>query len=322
MAAPPLTGERAELAGRLAGAAAVGSGAAVAVQQHLNGRLEQALGEPLLTALVSFGTGLLCVAAVVVARPAERRACAAVRDVPVWQRLGGLGGAGLIAVGAAAAPVIGVALLTVGLVAGQTAGGLLVDRAGLGPGGRQAVTGPRAAGAALCLLAVGVSVPGRGVREAAPLLLALVVAAGFGIAVQQALNGRVRVTTGSAAVATLLNFLVATTVLVVALALHAAVADYAVEAWPGAGSWWLYTGGPIGAASVAVATVVVRALGVLRLGLAVIAGQLVGAVLLDVGLPAPGTRLSPYTVAGAALTLVAVGVSGRQAGAVPSRRTG
>jgi len=32
-----------------------------------------------------------------------------------------------------------VALLTVGLVAGQTSGGLVVDRVGLGPGGRHAL---------------------------------------------------------------------------------------------------------------------------------------------------------------------------------------
>jgi transporter family-2 protein len=95
-------------------------------------------------------------------------------------------------VGAAAAPEIGVALLTVGLVAGQTSGGLVVDRLGLAPGGAHGLTLPRIAGALLCLVAVGISVLGEGAREAAPLLLVVVVLAGFAISVQQALNGRVR----------------------------------------------------------------------------------------------------------------------------------
>lgn len=41
----------------------------------------------------------------------------AVRSLPVWACLGGLGGATLVAVGAAATPVIGVALLAVTLAA-------------------------------------------------------------------------------------------------------------------------------------------------------------------------------------------------------------
>ena len=49
----------------------------------------------------------------------------------------------------------------------------------------------------------------------------------------------------------------------------------------------------------------------LRLGLAVVAGQLVGAVLLDVLLPEAGAGLAVSTLLGAALTLVAVVVSGR-----------
>ena len=61
---------------------------------------------------------------------------------------------------------------------------LAVDRAGLGPGGRHLLTPPRVAGAALCLVAVGIGVLGEGAREADPLLLLAVVAAGFLIAVQ------------------------------------------------------------------------------------------------------------------------------------------
>ena len=297
----------------LALAAAVASGAMVALQQRLNGELKTELGDALLTALVSFGTGLVLVVAIVLSRPAARAAWGRVRQVPWPQRLGGLGGAALVAVGAAATPEIGVALLTVGLVAGQTSGALAVDRAGLGPSGRHALTAPRVAGALLCLVAVGISVLGDGAREADPLLLVLVVLAGFAISVQQALNGRVRVSTGNAGVATLVNFVVGSIALSLALLLSVLVTGIDVGGWPGPDRWWLYAGGPMGAAFVAMAALTVRRLGVLRLGLAVIAGQLAGALLLDLLLPVHGATVDVPTVVGVALTLVAVAVSGRTA---------
>lgn len=294
-------------------AAAVASGALVALQQRVNGELKTALDDAVLTALVGFSIGLVVLVAVVGTRPASRAAVRKVRQVPWAQRLGGLGGASLVAVGAAAAPEIGVALLTVGLVAGQTSGGLLVDRLGLGPGGAHALTAPRVAGAVLCLVAVGISVLGQAAREADPVLLVLVVLAGFAISVQQALNGRVRRTTGDAGVATLLNFVVGTVALALGLLVSVLLSGIDVGSWPGWDRWWLYTGGPMGAAFVAVAALVVRRLGVLRLGLAVIAGQLVGALLLDLTLPVSGQGVDVLTVVGVALTLLAVAVSGRAA---------
>jgi transporter family-2 protein len=295
----------------LALVATVVSGSLVALQQRVNGELGVVLDDALLAALVSFGTGLVVVVAVVVARPRSRAAVAAVRRVPWWARLGGLGGASLVAAGAAAAPRIGVALLTVGLVAGQTTGGLVVDRAGLGPGGTHLLTWPRLAGAALCLVAVAIGTLGRSSGRAEPVLLALVVGAGFLIALQQAFNGRVRMATGDAGVATLVNFVVGTTALGLAVAVAVAVRGLPTGEWPGADRWYLYLGGPIGASFVAVAAVVVRRLGVLRLGLAVIAGQIVGAIAVDLALPANKDGIAPATVLGAVLTLVAVAVSGR-----------
>jgi transporter family-2 protein len=129
--------------------------------------------------------------------------------------------------------------------------------------------------------------------------------------VQQALNGRVRRTTGSAAVATLVNFVVGTAALGLGVLLTALVRGGLPDGdWPGPVQWYLYLGGPIGATFVAVAAVIVRRLGVLRLGLAVVAGQLVGALVVDVVLPATEEGIAAATVLGAALTLVAVAVSG------------
>jgi len=220
----------------LALAAAVGCGALVAVQARVNGQLAQDLGDALLAALVSFGTGLVAVLAAVLLRAPARAAWRRVRDVPWWTRLGGIGGATLVAIGAFATPRLGVALLTVALVAGQTTGGLAVDKAGLGPSGTHALTGPRVAGAALCLAAVLVSVLGKGAGDANPALLLVTVGGGLLISLQQALNGRVRRQTGDAAVTTLVNFLVGTAVL---LAAYAVFSGWHVDRWPGPGQWWL-----------------------------------------------------------------------------------
>ena len=290
--------------------AAVVCGALVAVQARVNAGLAESLDDPLLAAVISFGTGLVVVLAVVFARPAARTAWGKVSAVPRWTRIGGLGGATLVAVGAFAAPRIGVALLTVGLVAGQTTGGLVVDKIGLGPGGAHDLSLPRVGGALLCLFAVFIAVAGKGAGDASPLLLLAVVVAGFLIAAQQALNGRVRRQTGDAGVATLVNFLVGTTALVLAYLLVGAIAGWSIDSWPGADEWWLYTGGPLGATFVAVAAVIVRTLGVLRLGLAAIAGQLIGAIALDLVVPAADHGVATATLIGSALTFVAIGISG------------
>lgn len=283
-------------------AAAVISGSFVALQQQINGDLGSSLHDPVLAAVVSFGTGLVLMCVLVV-RAAPRKALPRLRALPWWTRLGGLGGATLVAVGAAAAPQIGVALLTVGLVTGSTMGGLAVDRLGLGPGGHRALTVPRVASALLCVVAIGVSATG-GQRSAKPLLLALVIFAGVLICFQQAFNGRVRHAT-DATVATFVNFVVGTTALLLALGARELIVGLQIQTWPGLDRWYLYLGGPIGAAFVAVAAIVVRSLGVLRLGLALTAGQLLGALLLDLQQGVAGT-----TLVAAALTMGAVALSG------------
>lgn len=295
---------------RLALLAAGAAGSLVALQARLNGQLRVAVDDALLAGVVSFAGGVLVLLVVVLGRPGARSALPLLRGVPWWQRAGGLGGATLIASSAAAAPVVGVALLTLAVVAGQTLGGLLVDRAGLGPGGVRPVTWPRIAGVLLCVLAVVLAAPGGG-GEADPVLLGLVMVSGLIVALSSALNGRVNAATGQASVTTLLNFLVGLVALLVALAGLVAVTGLPSPDWPGPAQWYLYTGGLMGAVFVAVASVVVSTVGVLRLGLAVVAGQVSGALLLDLLAPLTGSRPGPLTVVGAGLTLVAVAVSGR-----------
>jgi transporter family-2 protein len=283
-------------------AAAVVSGAFVALQQRINGDLGHDLGDPLVAAVVSFGTGLAVMCALMLRR-APRQLLPRLAQVPWWSRLGGLGGATLVFVGATAAPKVGVAILTVGLVSGSVVGALLVDRVGLAPGGRHALTPPRLLGAALCLLAIGISTA-EGARSASPWLLALVFLAGVLICFQQAFNGRVRHAT-DATVATFVNFVVGMTALLLGLLLRALVSGVHLNGWPGPEHWYLYVGGPIGASFVAVAALVVRRLGVLRLGLAVTAGQILGSLVVDLDRGVAAT-----TVVAAVLTMAAVVVSG------------
>ena len=293
---------------RLGLAAALVSGMFLAVQQRLNGGLQEAVGDAVLVATVSFAAGLVLALAVLAVRRRSRLALPLLRTLPGWWLLGGLSGAVLVTIGASAAPQVGVALLTVGLVGGQTVGGVLVDGVGLGPGGRRPLTAYRAVGAALCLSAIVFSTRGQSAHPKSSLLL-LVVVAGLLGAVQLAVNGRVGRTTGDVTVTVLQSYAVGTLALLAGLAGRAALTGVRVGHWPD--QWWLYLGGPLGVLFVGIAAVVVQQIGVLRLGLVVTAGQLLGALALDATVPEHGHGVALTTVLGAGVTLLAVVVSGR-----------
>jgi bacterial/archaeal transporter family-2 protein len=80
-----------------------------------------------------------------------------------------------------------------------------------------------------------------------------------------------------------------------------------------------YAGGLLGAFIVAVGATAVRTLGVLRLGVATVAGPMAGALIVDLVAPAPGEPVTVGTVIGVALTMAAVGISGRGVRASASR---
>lgn len=295
---------------------AVAVGAAIAVQSRVNAELATRVGSGLEAAVVSFGSGLLLLCVAIAAVPRLRsgvpRLAAEVAGGRVrwWQLVGGLAGAWFVATQGMAVPLVGVAVFTVGFVAGQTASALLVDRAGLGPAGRRPVTGLRVAAAGLAVVAVAVAVSDRvggGAASWWPALLA--VSAGVGNAAQQAVNGRVAVAAREPLVAAGVNFLVGTAALVVAFGLGAVAGWVVVTPLP-AGPWWLYAGGAVGVVFIAGAAWVVRPLGVLLFALFSILGQLGVALLLDLWAPTPGAALGWQLVAGAALAGVAVVVAG------------
>jgi transporter family-2 protein len=284
----------------------IGAGGLLGLQGRVNGELGRRIGSPLDAALVSFAVGLALLAGYVALR--ERRRLAALRRAPIrpWWLLSGLGGAAVVSTTAAGVPKVGVALVSVCIVAGTAVGALAVDELGLGPAGRAPLTPLRAAGAGLAVAAVGLGAVGDAHAAIRPVLFAALFAAGAASAAQQAANGQLRGATGSVAVASLISFLGGTLVLLAATAARGEVAR------PLPGTWWLYVGGVCGVVYIALAAATVAELGVLRLSLATVAGQLLAAVVLDLAWPAPGTRLAPTTVAGAVLTLAAVGLVGRR----------
>ena len=288
------------------------SGTLVAVQSRVNGQLSTELHDGFVTAFVSFGSGFLLLAIVVAFTPTARRGLGLVgtalteRRIPWWYLLGGACGAFFVLSQSIVVAIAGVALFTVGVVAGQTVSSLLIDRSGLGTMAPKPLTIARILGAALALVAVVVAVSGQ-LRSDVPywLLLAPLIS-GLAVGAQQALNGQVREAARSPLSATFISFAVGTAVLTVALLVHLLFAPWPAE-FPS--NPLLYLGGLIGAIFIAAQTVLVRITGVLVLGLAVLSGQVVAAAILDLLLPVPGHVIGVSTLIGAGLTLVAVAVA-------------
>lgn len=298
--------------------AAFGTGVLVALQSRINGQLGSQLGDGFLAALISFGSGFVILAiASLFWRPGRRgivRVASAVRTrrIPWWFVVGGSAGALFVLGQSLVVGLVGVALFTVGVVAGQTISSLLIDRRGLGSMRAKAVTPQRVIGAGLALAAVALAASSE-LRPGIPLWVLLVpFAAGLGVGWQQAVNGQVKAIAQSAFTATFGNFAIGASLLLVAAVIHTMISGWPTQ-FPS--SPWLYLGGSVGTIFIAGQAAIVRSTGVLLMGLAVLSGQLVTAVLFDLVLPVQSHPIAPLTVLGSALTLVAVVIA-----SVPRRR--
>ncbi|MGW5435949.1 DMT family transporter [Nocardia asteroides] len=292
-------------------------GAGVAVQGRINGALGAELGDGVAAATISFGTGLLALLIALVLSPGLRAGLAQVRtavsagELRPWQLLGGLCGAFFVASQGLTIAAIGVTAFTVAVVAGQLLSSLVVDRLGLAPAGRTPITPWRVIGAILgiggvLLGAGGHSAPATamtGVPDIPLLLIAIPALAGIGLAWQQAVNGRVGEVGGPFS-ATLVNFAVGLAALCL-FDLVILLTSGLPERFPTAP--WLYLGGLIGVAFIALAAYTVGLIGVLLLGLTSVAGQLVASLILD----AIDGKLSTAAVLSCVVVLVAVVVAGR-----------
>ena len=303
---------------------AVAAGLAIPAQGRINGALGARLDDGIAAAVVSFSTGLVLLILVSLVLPRGRAGLAqivpAVRErrfPPYYVMAGGIG-AFFVFAQSFTIGLLGVALFTVSTVTGQTVSGLLVDRLGIGPGGKKAVTGIRVIGCILTIAAVawavsprfgagagassaGASAGGDPAQLILPVLLPVL--AGFMMSFQQAMNGTATMHYGTPIAATLVNFVAGACVLWVAWLVKVAVAG---TGNPLPDEWWYYLGGPMGCVFIGLGALLVRSLGVLVTGLGMIAGQLLGSLGLDLLVPAPGTVVEVPTVLGTVLTLGAI----------------
>lgn len=301
----------------------LGSGALIALQSEVNGDLAGRLGTGLrasaLAAVISFGGGLLVLTVLALARRSVgrgvRQLMTAVvrRQVPLWLVIGGLGGAFFVASQGVAARALGITFFVLCFVAGQAVMALLVDHRGWGPSPPAQLRAGRVVGAAMAVLAVGVS--GAGLLADLPLtvvfvvLAALPLVAGAVNSLQQGLNGRVAARFGSW-VTTWNNFFVGTLGLLVfwlvTLLVPGRIAGPPSQPW-------LYLGGLCGIGFIWAASVTVRIHGVLVVGVFAVAGQVLTAALISVLTLPTGPPLTTWlavlvSLAGAAV----VGLSQRR----------
>jgi|694.fasta_scaffold48410_6 transporter family-2 protein len=285
-----------------------------AVQARVNGELSGHVGTGIEAALISFGTGfLLLTIGLIVSRQMRdglRRIPAAVREgrLAWWALPAGLLGGLFVACQSIAVPLIGVAMFTVGVVAGQSANALLVDRLGLSPVGHTPLTPRRLSAALIAIAAVVIAVShllGAEGFSFIALLLALI--AGAGVAIQQALGGRVNNGTGVPLSTAWINFAFGTSGLVVGILVGAQfMGSQITDVDPG--PWWMYLGGVLGVMFITTASWAVPRYGVLVFALTSIAGQLLGALLLDLLLPVDGGLVAWNLILGVVLTFIAVAV--------------
>ncbi len=286
----------------------VTSGAAMSLQVFLSGRLGTGLGSFTYASTINTCIGALTLLAVLVGIGRARSTVEGLRVTPRserWHWTVGVLGAYVAFITTYAAPRIGVAMVAVSLVCGQTAGGLLLDRIGVGATGPQPLTVLRLVGATLALAAVGLGAIG-GAATFDPWLIAATVLAGAIITRQWVSFGRIAARLGGPIGAGIMNFVVAAAILLVI-----AVATQGVNpagGWSGAPAW-AWTAGLVSATVSVVVTVAVGRIGVFQLVLASVAGQMLGGVLIDTIAPASGSGVTEATVIGVVLAVAAVIVS-------------
>jgi transporter family-2 protein len=298
---------------------AVVVGAFTVAQSRANGELAQNLGSGVQAATISFGTGLLLLFLLMGIVPSIRigffKIFSSVREnkLKSWQVLGGMMGAIFVTIQSVSVPLVGVAIFTVLIVAGQTASSLLVDKWGISPSGVAEVTSYRVFAASFAIVGVVVAVSDRfGDAQfvIAPLIASFLI--GCVVSFQHAINGHVGVAAGNPVSAALMNFITGMALLLVIFAVQVISGHASVQSLP-TGPWWIYAGGSIGVAFIASATWAIRKLGALRFVMGSVAGQLLGSLLVDLLAPTDGTKVSMNLVAGLAITLVAVLLANRKA---------
>lgn len=272
------------------------SGACVAVQGRLNGDLSAAGAGALVASWFSYAGTLVTAVLVVLA---QGRAAVSARTLRTdgrwWWYAIGLCAVPIVVAFAFGIPIIGVAIASVCSVAGQSVGGLVLDARGVGVPVPLPLTGRRLVAALLAVAGLlAVVVGGGGGTDASPtktaVLCVVMFLSGALLAGQQAGNGRVTLVTGDPvlpAVTSTIGGLAGASVLVGVVAAVGRLGAVSLPDEPG--QWYLYLGGPLGAAITACAAWAVRHVGTFAMALGVVVGQMVSAIVVDL-VTGVGTR--------------------------------
>ncbi len=288
------------------------SGVMIALQARANGELSHRIDNGLEAALVSFGSGLIIIAAIAIFNPAIKegiknlRTAVLNKEIARWKLLAGALGGSFVAIQTNIVPLIGVAIYSVASIAGQTAMSLFVDRIGLTGGGKKLISRRRIAAAVLTVLAVLVSVFDRiDAKNLSMVAVVLGCIAGAVVGVQRALNGQINEHSHQSFTTSLLNFVTGTALLVILIIGGVFIRKIHLVALP-IGPWWIYTGGIIGVIYIAFTSTIVQHLGVLTFTLFSVGGQLVGSLVIDLISPTNGVSVSAYLVSGIVMTYLGV----------------
>ena len=287
--------------------ASVIAGSFIAAQSRTISGLSVALDNWIVAAFLSFSSGTLIIGAILLF---SRRHRARVRPLladlrsgsfPFWGLLGGVFGGFFVMMQGFVAAAIGVALFSVGVVAGQAMAALIIDNFGLLSMTKRQITLARLLGLVLTFSGLVITAD-LGSYSFTPLIL-FAVLAGAGTGVQQALNGRIRATSGSPVLATLINFVAGTLLIALALLIsgHVQVASFPTNPL-------LYLGGAMGVTFIFLQVVVVQHIGTLALGISMLFGQLCGSLLLDLVIPVSDRSVTSATLIGILLALVGASV--------------
>ena len=275
------------------------------------------MGDSLEAALVSFSTGLLFVSGIALVRQDVRAGFRQIFTVinlnkmPAWTITAGILGASFVAMQTYVVPIAGVALFTVASLAGQTAISLWVDKSALSGGTKTLITKRRVVAAIITVLAVVLSAWDRfELSNFSIIALGLAFFAGSWVGVQRALNGRINSHSNKSFATSWLNFITGTSFLLLLLLLRSLFTDHSILNFQTA-PLWMFLGGSIGVIYIALSSHIVQHLGVLEFTLFSVGGMLIGSLLIDLLLPTPGTVISPFLIAGIALTYLGVVVNGQ-----------
>lgn len=294
------------------GLLAIFVGGLTALQSRVNGRLSIHLENGILAGFISNLSGWV-ILTIMVALSSSNRASfkasvASIRkgDIKVWEVLGGFGGSFFLAAQGSGVPVIGIALFTISLVAGQTSTSLLVDKLGISPSGKKPITRLRVITAGFTLLGVTVAVIPK-LSEGSFDIFYILVALGVGVIVsfQQAINGRFNVLTQKPIVTAWFNFATGTSLLVVFVAIKSL---FGGEFGTFPNNPLLYTGGLLGLTFIAISAYTISELGVLNFIMLSVAGQLFTALLVDALAPVHGSTLSGFVIFGTFITFISIAI--------------